>query len=80
MLTKTEIMNMRVFLSRNTDVRGNETVAHANCLIALNREEQEIMRLERHIKIEADAAGRATTAEVDTREATQVLPKADSAQ
>lgn len=80
MLTKIEIANMRAFLSRNSDIKGHESVAHANCLIALNREEQEILRLERHVKIEAEAATRATTAEKDVREATQVLPKAESAE
>lgn len=87
-LSKIEITNMRAFLQRSQDVKGHETMAHALCLQALVREEQELTQRERNEKIAAEAVARAKetktpkdgSAVMDQREETQVLPKPEVAE
>lgn len=59
MLTKQEINNTRVFLKRVRDITGEESLAHALCLQAMDREEQAVSAAERNAKIAAAAAQRA---------------------
>lgn len=64
MLNLQTIQNMRVFLKRlgngaASQITGEETVAHALCLQALEQEEAELNRQARNAKIAADAKARA---------------------
>ena len=65
MLTKVEIQNTRVFLRRCKDITGEETVAHALCLQALDREEQALVRQARDAQIAKEAADRASRSKLE---------------